>query len=948
MTPFSRITNISASNAALSASPVPVPATGASPRFAGEPLRWISVTNGANVSAFARSSVRVFSGASGGIPGDPASPWKLIELAPLPGFAAQTLLALKGGLPVMYAVLSSQASTGITDNMVVAAGEVIAHAGAAATPSIWFGVCLQDRILRDPALWSSEIADAMSAAGADGSAWAGFEAELQNLENPARPIYILDHVGRPLTGSHSFTITTSSGPSEVTTTADGSTGVPLPATGPVQISFGSAAHPLIAGVQSEGGAFDSAYTLPPRERYVQVADAADWLAERDNVGVTPLARWNPGSRLEGIPDGNPYYARLVDDMLSTQAEGGGVGFAGWAFVKESILDKTLPWPLIPGRDDTRFAKLVETLHNNHSQVRVLVNQFLQVENNTVDDGTAVLGLLWGLFAANFPLAAFGALTTNPAGFGVLMGCLAIAEFLIDTSFTIDALRAIAESSTGMVNDLNAIAPDIASWSPYPATTSDNPLYTPPLKVAGLTIDDIIKFGVYHQKFVVGKSPGDRYFGYVGGIDINSDRVDSPLHRAFFPYHDVQARLEGPALTDLIQSFVQRCVHDQVSPPFPVPTTPPEPHPSPGSHLVQIARTYYKPRATAGFLFAPQGEALIHHTNLNAIAAARDFIYIEEQYLTPDNEYLDRLVAAADHAKALIITCCMQNGQIYGPSRRTDVINKLSNAWGTRVKVGALVRRHLNPTPATTVNLGRCVLMEDIGKNDLIITIGPRAHVPNPPFWIFVGGELMQVLSPGPDTGPEQISLNVARGPVGSRATWGSKVDSRSKGSPVMCVNVPNIYVHAKLMIVDDVFLSVGSANMNRRGHFHDGEINAMALPQHLKRDPANPARILRCQLWGEHLGLTPEMAISLLSDPLSALPYFDRPWLAGNRWQPLSWAGEPSDAELGFSSSDTIGMELIKLAFGSVEHLEEGILWPVLVDPTSSTDPNQQIPGPRL
>jgi hypothetical protein len=66
------------------------------------------------------------------------------------------------------------------------------------------------------------------------------------------------------------------------------------------------------------------------------------------------------------------------------------------------------------------------------------------------------------------------------------------------------------------------------------------------------------------------------------------------------------------------------------------------------------------------------------------------------------------------------------------------------------------------------------------------------------------------------------------------------------------------------MIVDDVFLSIGSANMNRRGHFHDGEINAMALPPHMKRDPDNPARGLRCQLWGEqYLGLTPEMGASL-------------------------------------------------------------------------------------
>jgi phosphatidylserine/phosphatidylglycerophosphate/cardiolipin synthase-like enzyme len=944
MSPFSRIVDATANMALLPSSLVPTLAAGPRPRFSGEPVRWISVENGAAVYAFARSAVRVFNGASAGIPGDPASAWTLIELSPLPGFIPQMLLALKGGLPVMYTLLSSQASTTIVGDRQVAQGEVVAHAAAIAGPSVWFGVCMQDRIVRDPALWSNEISIALTAA-ADAGTWEAFATELQTIESPARQIHILDHVGRPLTSSQSFTITTTSGSIAVTAT-DGSTGVPLPAAGQVQISFNSAAHPLIAGVQSAGGAFEGPYQLPMNERYVQVGDADLWFAERDNIGVTQLARWNPNSFLEGIADGSPYFARLVGDLRSTK-QGGGVGLAGWAFVKESLLDKTLPWPLIPGQDDTQFVALVKELMGSNSQVRLLVNQFLQVENSTFDDGTAVLAVLWGLFAANFPVAAFGLLTTNPAGFGVLMGCIAAAEFLINTSWTVDALRAVAEASTGTVNDLAAISSDIAHWSPYPATTSDNPLFSPPLKVVGITLDDVIHFGVYHQKFVVGKSGAGDYFGYLGGIDINSDRVDSPLHRALFPYHDVQARLTGPALKDLIQTFAERSAYDHATLPFDMPATPPQLPAGQGRHLVQIGRTYYKPRTTPGFPFAPAGETVIHSSNLKAIAAARDFIYIEDQYFTPDTEYEKALLAAADHAQALIITVCMQNGQIYGPIRRAQVLDKLKIKWGDRMKYGALVRRYLSPTPATKVNLGRCVLISDIHASDRTITIGPRAHVPDPPFWVFVANELMQVVSAQADTDPKQITLNVNRGPIGPITTWGSKVDARQKGSPVMCVNVPHIYVHAKLMIVDDVFLSVGSANMNRRGHFHDGEINALAMPQYLKRDPANPAHVLRCQLWGEHLGLTPEMGLSLFADPLSALPYFDRPWLAGNRWQPLTWSGAATDDELGFSSSDTIGMELMKLAVGTLVNVDKSTFWPVLVDPTTFSDPNPTSPGPE-
>jgi phosphatidylserine/phosphatidylglycerophosphate/cardiolipin synthase-like enzyme len=765
----------------------------------------------------------------------------------------------------------------------------------------------------------------------------------------ARTIYVLDHVGLPLRPlvPQTVAISTSAGTVSVTldVNSDGNTGITLPASDRATVSFSSALHPLIAGAETEGGAFEQSYQLAAGERHVQVTDAEAWFAERDNIGVTPLARWNPNSFLEPIVDGNPYFARLVDDLRSTEF-GGGAGLAGWAFVKESLLDKTQPWPLIPGQDDTQIVPLIKELKSRNSTVRMLVNQFLQFESPDFDDTTAALAVLWALFASTFPLAAFRIMMTDPAGFGVLMGAMAVATFLIDTPLTLDVLRAIGESSKSIVEDLQPVDPDLIRWSPYPATTADNPFFTGSLQLADITINDIIHFGVYHQKFVVGKTPGNQYFGYLGGIDINSDRPDSPVHRAVFPYHDVQARLTGPALTDLIHSFAERCAFDHVTPPFDVPAMP-QTLTGQDRHLVQIGRTYYKPKASAGFPFAPQGETVIHRTNLRAIAAARDYIYIEEQYFTPDKEYMDALLEASNHAKALVITLCMQNGQIYGPVRRTDVLNALATAWGPRMKVGALMRRFMNPTPAKTVNLGRCVLAQAITASSTTITIGPKSHVPEPPFWAFVENELMQVTASQPDNDPNFRTLFVNRGPQGTLATWGAKVDKHDDKVPVMCVRVPHIYVHAKLMIVDDVFLSVGSANMNRHGHFHDGEINALALPQHLKRDPSNPARVLRCHLWAEHLGLSPEMGPSLFADPLSALPYFDRPWFAGNRWQPLTWSGAPTDTELGFSFTDSIAMQFLQLAVGAGTEHYKSTLWPLLVDPTCISDPNADKPGPE-
>jgi phosphatidylserine/phosphatidylglycerophosphate/cardiolipin synthase-like enzyme len=74
-----------------------------------------------------------------------------------------------------------------------------------------------------------------------------------------------------------------------------------------------------------------------------------------------------------------------------------------------------------------------------------------------------------------------------------------------------------------------------------------------------------------------------------------------------------------------------------------------------------------------------------------------------------------------------------------------------------------------------------------------------------------------------------------------------------------------IYVHAKAVMVDDVWAMVGSANLNRRSWTHDSEVACAVLDE--RRDPRPPtdpgglgdgarvfARELRLRLWREHLG----------------------------------------------------------------------------------------------
>ncbi len=57
-----------------------------------------------------------------------------------------------------------------------------------------------------------------------------------------------------------------------------------------------------------------------------------------------------------------------------------------------------------------------------------------------------------------------------------------------------------------------------------------------------------------------------------------------------------------------------------------------------------------------------------------------------------------------------------------------------------------------------------------------------------------------------------------------------------------------IDVHAKIMIIDDVWLTIGSANINDRGFKYEGEINAVVVDR-------REAHRLRVALMAEHLGL---------------------------------------------------------------------------------------------
>jgi phosphatidylserine/phosphatidylglycerophosphate/cardiolipin synthase-like enzyme len=78
-----------------------------------------------------------------------------------------------------------------------------------------------------------------------------------------------------------------------------------------------------------------------------------------------------------------------------------------------------------------------------------------------------------------------------------------------------------------------------------------------------------------------------------------------------------------------------------------------------------------------------------------------------------------------------------------------------------------------------------------------------------------------------------------------------------------------VYVHAKIGIVDDRWLTLGSANLNEHSFFNDTEMNVVT-------HDANIARALRLRLWAEHLGCEP---YELEGDPAR---------IVDDRWRPLA------------------------------------------------------------
>jgi len=278
---------------------------------------------------------------------------------------------------------------------------------------------------------------------------------------------------------------------------------------------------------------------------------------------------------------------------------------------------------------------------------------------------------------------------------------------------------------------------------------------------------------HHEKTIV----IDDRVAFVGGIDLTTeagDRFDTREHpaRGAIGWHDVCARIEGPAVADVAEHFRMRW---QEITREPLPPVLPQVDPA-GEVELQIVRTVPERIYTA----IPRGDFRILESYVGALRSAQRFIYVENQFL-------------------------------WSPEIARLLLDKLTNP----------------PTPDFRLLF--------------VLPSNPKSGNDD------TRGVLAELIDADADNGRILACALYARS--------GPRVDP--------------IYVHAKVAIIDDHWLTVGSANLNEHSLFNDSEMNVVAHAPKL-------ALRTRQRLWAEHLELPPDQ---IPTDPIRAIDEL---------WKPIS------------------------------------------------------------
>ncbi|APR35265.1 phospholipase D-like domain-containing protein [Paraburkholderia sp. SOS3] len=350
------------------------------------------------------------------------------------------------------------------------------------------------------------------------------------------------------------------------------------------------------------------------------------------------------------------------------------------------------------------------------------------------------------------------------------------------------------------------------------------------------------FGTHHQKPVLidyEYDGGSQAVGYVMGLNSVTDfwdrldhEVEDPLRERWSskngidenrhemateairstasykhtkPYQDYACRIVGPALERLHQNFVRGWNADRrkepaavelASLPPRIPTSAPDPN-----RIVQIVRTQ-----------AREKEKTIKALYFQATSWARNYIYIENQYffypefarhLKKEREkFCQAWCRSSGKPLAEIPTLYLfiviahpeQDGMV---PRTADTLTELGHSDAMREQIDLIDREQINQNYYGSVSKPyTTTIVDPMGGIH-------QVHVPRRAL--------------------DRPSLEKLEATLGMKVSVARLRTSGLDANHEMAYR--EIYIHSKLMMIDDVFVTMGSANLNQRSMAVDSEIN---------------------------------------------------------------------------------------------------------------------------
>jgi phospholipase D1/2 len=399
----------------------------------------------------------------------------------------------------------------------------------------------------------------------------------------------------------------------------------------------------------------------------------------------------------------------------------------------------------------------------------------------------------------------------------------------------------------------------------------------------------------------------------GSVDtvINAKRMASdaldlttldPATQPRMPWQDVHCRIEGPAVSHLLRNFVMRWnIEAKSSERLTMPDENIAPSSSAGKMHVQVLRSApqghctkelaaLRPKPSTPHPTARQDN--IHQAMLKLIEKSRRFIYIENQFFVSD------FGTEAPHPKEL--SPVGKFIDTYNGSSQNATAQKM--AWNnsqSKAKLGYFDRERMLHPPTNGVcralvqRIRRSIMDRHPTPFHVYITLPVHsegqlctAGIAVQVYWtmqtlVFGSQSLLngvrrslkaRELFDAGDTGYERVFADGNREyesiPLEKCSQYVTLLNLRNWAQVGSRYLTEQVYVHSKLMIVDDLYALLGSANVNDRSLLgdRDSELAVLVVDGETKRadingtgsqrEVRNFAHDLRKKVWSKLFGIT--------------------------------------------------------------------------------------------